>query len=278
MTSLAMPSTLDAPPEPAERSFERLSWFQRLQHLLMVVSFTVLALTGLPMRFPHAEWLGALYVPLGGLAAARLLHRIAAVVMMADGAIHLAYLGHLLVRHRFRVHEAWPMLPTRKDARDWWETTRYYFGRRETLPEYDRFNFREKFDYFAVFWGLPVMMISGLILWFPVLFGNVLPDLAIPIAYIAHSDEAILAISAIVVWHFYNVHYNPDKFPMSWVWLTGRISEHEIRTEHPLEYRRILAQEQAAPQAAAAAAQSAQTAAPGPLTSDAAPSGAGQHP
>ncbi len=135
------------------------------------------------------------------------------------------------------------MIPGWKDARDWWDTSLYYFGARRTLPDYDRFNFREKFDYFAVFWGLPVMMLSGLILWFPVLFGNLLPDLAIPMAYIAHSDEAILAISAIVVWHFYNVHYNPDKFPMSWVWLTGRISEEEIVREHPLEYERLRAAE-----------------------------------
>ncbi len=225
----------------SDRSFVRLSFAQRLQHWLMVASFITLAATGLPMRFPAVRWLGAVYIPIGGLPAARTLHRIAALVMIADGVLHVVYLLVLLVRHRFRVMEAWPMLPTVKDARDWWETSRYYFGRRSSLPEYERFNFREKFDYFAVFWGLPVMMISGLILWFPVRFGNALPDLAIPIAYIAHSDEAILAISAIVVWHFYNVHYNPDKFPMSWVWLTGRISEHDISREHPLEYRRLLA-------------------------------------
>jgi hypothetical protein len=83
------------------------------------------------------------------------------------------------------------------------------------------------------------MMFSGVVLWFPVFFGNRLPDLAIGMAYIAHSDEAILAISAIVVWHFYNVHYNPDKFPMSWVWWHGKISESEIMQEHPVEYRRL---------------------------------------
>ena len=248
MTDIALAAVV-APPAPTERSFERLSLAQRVQHWLMVASFTLLALTGLPMRFPTVEWLAAFYLPFGGLHSARLVHRAAAVVMMIDGAIHLAYLGTLLVRHRFRVREAWPMIPTWKDARDWWDTSLYYFGRRDTLPAYDRFNFREKFDYFAVFWGLPVMMISGLILWFPVRFGNVLPSLAIPIAYIAHSDEAVLAISAIVVWHFYNVHYNPDKFPMSRVWLTGRISEQEIRHEHPLEYERILAAERAAAEA-----------------------------
>jgi formate dehydrogenase subunit gamma len=222
------------------QSFERLTPFQRGQHLTMVISFTLLAVTGLPMRFPETAWLARIYGVFGGLARARHVHRGAAVLMIADGLVHVGYLAGLLVRSRFNVREAWPMLPTWKDARDWWDTSLYYFGVQRELPKYDRFNFREKFDYFAVFWGLPVMMLSGLVLWFPVFFGNMLADLAIPIAYIAHSDEAILAISAIVVWHFYNVHYSPDKFPMSWVWLTGRISEHDIQHEHTLEYERLM--------------------------------------
>ena len=225
------------------QSFERLTLFQRSQHLVMVVSFTALALTGLPMRFPDTVGLTHVYGALGGLARARQIHRGAAVLMIADGVVHLGYLVVLLIHARFNVREAWPMLPTWKDAEDWWGTSLYYVGIRRGLPRYDRFNFREKFDYFAVFWGLPVMMCSGLVLWFPVFFGNLLPDLAIPIAYIAHSDEAILAISAIVVWHFYNVHYNPDKFPMSQVWLTGRISLHDIQREHPLEYERLIAEQ-----------------------------------
>ncbi len=227
-------------PHTAEREFTRLSLFQRFQHWLMLVSFLLLAITGLPMRFPEAAWLGGVYWLVGGLAVARTIHRVAAVVMIVDGLIHLAYLGTLLARHHFKIREAWPLISNLKDASDWWQTSRYYFGLRKDLPRYDRFNFREKFDYFAVFWGLPVMMFSGLVLWFPVFFGNRLPDLTIGIAYVAHSDEAILAISAIVVWHFYNVHYNPDKFPMSWVWWHGRISESEIRKEHPLEYERLM--------------------------------------
>ncbi len=226
----------------SSRSFQRLTLFQRIQHWIMLATFTLLALTGLPMRFPDVAWLGVIYSAVGGLVVARAIHRAAALLMVGDGVLHLGYLSWLLVRRRFHVLAAWPMIPTWKDAQDWWATSLYYFGLRKTLPDYDRFNFREKFDYFAVFWGLPVMMLSGLILWFPVFFGNVLPDIAIPMAYIAHSDEAILAISAIVVWHFYNVHYNPDKFPMSRVWLTGRISEEEIAREHPLEYQRLLAQ------------------------------------
>lgn len=225
---------------PPTRHFVRFSLFQRLQHIAMFVSFTLLALTGLPMRFPEAGWLSSVYRVVGGLQAARLIHRVSAMVMILVGAVHLGYLLALLVRHRGRVLEAWPMIPNAKDARDWWETSKYYFGLRPDLPPYDRFSFREKFDYFAVFWGLPVMMFSGLVLWFPVWFGNRLPDLAIGIAYIMHSDEAILAIAAIVVWHFYNVHYNPAKFPMNPVWWTGTLSEEEIRKEHPLEYERLV--------------------------------------
>ncbi len=223
-----------------EKQFERLNLFQRFQHWLLLGSFLLLTVTGLPMRFPEVEWLGFVYKLVGGLAVARTIHRIAASVMILDGIIHLFYLASLLVKHRFYLKEAWPLIPNAKDARDWWDTSKYYFGLSPELPKYDRFNFREKFDYFAVFWGLPVMMFSGLVLWFPVYFGNMLPDLAIGMAYIAHSDEAILAISAIVVWHFYNVHYNPDKFPMSWVWWDGKISEEEIKKEHPLEYERLV--------------------------------------
>lgn len=231
------------PHEQPERTFVRFTLGQRMQHWALIVSFTLLALTGLPMRFPEAAWLGAIYGAFGGLSGARTLHRIAAVIMIADGVVHLAYLGRLLVQHRFDARAAWPMIPNAKDARDWWATTRYYFGLQPELPRYDRFSFREKFDYYAVFWGLPIMMLSGLVLWFPVYFGNRLPDIAIAMAYIAHSDEAILAISAIVVWHFYNVHYNPDKFPMSWVWWHGRITEEEILVEHPIEYERLVATE-----------------------------------
>ena len=239
----AIDSSTPSPSEGREQGsgeFVRFSLNQRMQHWALIASFTLLALTGLPMRFPDAEWLGAIYSLIGGLPTARLVHRIAAVIMIADGLVHVVYLVRLLVESRFNVRAAWPMIPNAKDARDWWATTRYYFGLEPELPRYDRFSFREKFDYFAVVWGLPVMMISGLILWFPVFFGNRLPDIAIAMAYIAHADEAILAISAIVVWHFYNVHYNPDKFPMSWVWWHGRITEEEIRAEHPLEYERLV--------------------------------------
>ncbi|HEY6867733.1 MAG TPA: cytochrome b/b6 domain-containing protein [Candidatus Eisenbacteria bacterium] len=226
------------PTSPA-RLFTRISRFQRLQHGLLLASFTVLALTGLPMRFPEVRWLGAVYAVVGGLPVARVIHRSAALVMILDGLLHLIYVGGLLIRSRFDWRRAWPMVPARKDLRDFVATSLYYLGRRRVLPAYDRFNFREKFDYFAVFWGLPVMMFSGLVLWFPVWFGNRLPDLAIGAATIAHSDEAILAISAIVVWHLYNVHVAPGRFHRFRTWIDGRISREEMIVAHPLEYERL---------------------------------------
>ena len=229
--------------DPSKRYFTRLTLGQRIQHWVLLGSFSLLTITGIPMRFPDVAWLDIVYSAMGGLPVARLIHRIAAVAMILDGIAHLVYLVRLLIQNNWRIRQAWPMIPNMKDARDWWDTSLYYFGLRKDLPRYDRFNFREKFDYFAVFWGLPVMMFSGLVLWFPVYFGNMMPDITIGMAYIAHSDEAILAISAIVVWHFYNVHYNPDKFPASWIWWHGKISEDEIRHEHPLEYERLIERE-----------------------------------
>ena len=224
---------------PGSRLFARLTPAQRIQHGALVASFTLLALTGLPMRFPEVGWLAAVYALVGGLPVARAIHRTAAAVMILDGLAHLVYVGVLLVRARFDVRRAWPMIPTWKDARDLVETGLYDLGRRRGLPEYDRFGFREKFGYFAVFWGLPVMMLSGLVLWFPVFFGNRLPDLAIGMAYIAHSDEAVLAISAIVVWHLYNVHVPPGRFHRFRTWLDGRITREEMIVAHPLEYERV---------------------------------------
>ena len=182
-----------------EKSFIRFDLKQRAQHWFMILSFTLLTITGIPMRFPDQVCSKYVYFLFGGLYGARIVHRTSALIMILLGLYHLYYIFSLLIKHKFNISEAWPMIPNKKDAKDWYYTSLYYFGFKKKLPLYDRFNFREKFDYFAVFWGVPVMMFSGLILWFPVFFGNNFPDLIIPMAYIAHSDEAILAISAIVV-------------------------------------------------------------------------------
>lgn len=219
---------------PNKVEFVRFSLNQRIQHFLLVVSFTLLAFTGIPLKFPSATWLLLGF----NISVARIIHRISAVILISVSVYHLFYLAALLVRNKFRIKETFTMLPSMKDVKDFLETTKNYLGLRSDLPMYDRYSFREKFEYWALAWGTLVMIISGLTLWFNVAIGNFMPDWWIVAAYIAHSWEAWLAILAIIIWHMYNAHFAPGKFPMSSVWLNGRISEEEMIIEHPLEYER----------------------------------------
>lgn len=131
------------------------------------------------------------------------------------------------------------LLPRPQDARDAWQQIRYFLGRTDERPRFDKFSYVGKFDYWAVYWGLVIMSGSSTVPWFTNEFLKVLPKWFTDIAKEAHSTEALLATLAIVVWHFYNVHFNPHKFPMNRTSITGRISEHEMIEEHPLEYERI---------------------------------------
>lgn len=224
----------------AEREplIRRLSLAQRIQHWALVGSFIALALTGIPMRFPDFAPLARLYDALGGIAVARLVHRVGAVVMTLAALAHLVYALGLLARARGDVRKAWPMLPAWRDVSDWWETSMYYIGRRATLPAYDRHHYREKLHYFAVLWGVPVMVLSGLVLWFPIFFGNWLPDRALGMAYIAHSDEAILAVCVVILWHMYNVHVSPGAYHRFMTWIDGKITRQEWIIHHSLEAER----------------------------------------
>jgi cytochrome b subunit of formate dehydrogenase len=145
------------------------------------------------------------------------------------------------------------MIPTKKDLKDFWNQLKFFFGKTKVKSRFGRFSFIEKFDYWAVYWGFLIMIGSGMVMWLfqgklnPWLFGEI--DLSfVPLTvnnYIhaisreAHSDEALLATLAIIVWHFYNVHFNPDKFPGNKVWITGTMSEKEMAEEHPLELEEI---------------------------------------
>ena len=224
--------------KPAEPEYPRLDLVHRLQHIMLFLSFIALALTGLPLRFAEHPWLAAMYHAIGGIGVARGIHRVAAVIMIAAWIWHSLDLLVRWKRAGFKL-SSWSMVPTLKDVRDFVDLSKYYFGFASEPPKFDRFEFRQKFDYFAVYWGMPIMVFSGLVLWFPIFLGNLLPEVGISAAYIAHSDEAILAILAIAVWHFYNVHFNPGDFPMSFAWLTGKKTRSQMEHEHPLELERI---------------------------------------
>ncbi len=230
-------------PAPAPREFERFSGNFRAQHMVLLLSCLTLIVTGLPLKF-HEARLSQLYFDLvGGVQVSTLLHRIGAVGLIAVGAYHLFYLAAFREGRRNFV----ALLPRPKDVTDLFGMFRYFLGTSEEKPRFGRFSYIEKFDYWAVYWGMVIMIGSGLILWFLETALQFLPKFAADIAREAHSDEGLLATLAIIIWHFYNVHLNPEHFPMNRTFLTGRISEEEMREHHPLEYEAFLASERARP-------------------------------
>ncbi len=220
--------------KPAEeRTFLRFGRNFRAQHMLMFTSVILLILTGMPLKFPEFDISKFMIVTVfGGLQNSTLIHRIAAVGLIIVGAWHVGY----IILSRMGRRDFILMIPRPQDAKDAFHTVMYYLGRRPSGPKFGRFSFIEKFDYWAVYWGMVVMIGSGLILWFKEMFNKGLFD----IAREAHSDEGLLATLAIIIWHFYNVHFNPEVFPMSWVWWNGKLTESQLKHHHPLEYAEIV--------------------------------------
>lgn len=218
------------------RLFERFGKNFRAQHMLMIVSVLLLIFTGIPLKFPSFGISKFIIIDIcGGLENSTLIHRIAATGLIIVGVWHLGYTFFTRVGWR----DFLLMIPRPRDIRDFFHTMLYYIGRRSHGPKFGRFSFIEKFDYWAVYWGMIIMIGSGIILWFKEVF----PRYAFDIAREAHSDEGLLATLAIVIWHFYNVHFNPEVFPMSWVWWHGKLTEDEMKHHHALEYAEILENE-----------------------------------
>jgi cytochrome b subunit of formate dehydrogenase len=233
-------SELSASPETApERTFERLDLNQRIQHGILVVSFSTLVITGLPVRYPEAllsQWMFSLF---GGPEGRALAHRIAAVVMLALGVYHV---GYLLLTPKGR-SELKALIPWIPDAYDAVHHLLYYVGIRKEHPKFPRFSYVEKFEYLAVVWGTVIMGATGFVLWFEVAAMRALPKWVVDVCRVAHSYEGLLAALAIVVWHFYCVHLRPGVFPMSRIWLDGRITESEMKHHHGREYEELMRRE-----------------------------------
>ncbi|WP_053334844.1 formate dehydrogenase subunit gamma [Thermoanaerobaculum aquaticum] len=225
-----------APMEEEGEFFERLSLNVRLQHGLMALSVIVLIITGLPLKFHESFWAKELIAFLGGPDVTPIIHRVAATLLAFVGFWHLLYIAFTREgRENFRL-----LLPRWQDAKDAAQQIKYYLGLTDTKPKFDKFSYVEKFDYWAVYWGMVIMIGSGTVLWFTEWFLKYVPKWVTDIAKEAHSDEALLATLAIIIWHFYNVHLNPHSFPMNKTFITGKISERQMKEEHPLEYERLM--------------------------------------
>jgi formate dehydrogenase subunit gamma len=230
--------------KPETRMISRFDIHQRAQHLGLAVSFIMLVITGLPMKFfglGASVWWAGVW---GGVENLRASHHFFAYMMVVVCVYHiiwLLYQGLVLKKPVAR-----KMVPNKYDAITLAQEIKYFVGITKVRPKFDRYAWREKFDYWAIFWGVPVMAGSGFVLMYPVLVTKFLPGWAVPIAYIAHSDEAMLALLWIFVVHIFFAHFSPAIFPFNKVIFTGKMNATQYRHEHALEYENIMAAEQQA--------------------------------
>jgi len=216
---------------------------QRIMHGIMLVCFLTLSLTGMALKFAYMGWAQHLSDFLGGTGGMGGLHRTAAVTLCGLFAFHLRdlFLMRRATGGSWRAFIFGPdsMMFNLTDLREVLASVKWFFGR-GPRPNYGRFTYWEKFDYFAVFWGIFVIGSTGLVLWFPALFTRLLPGWSINVATIIHSDEALLAVAFIFTVHFFNTHFRPDKFPMDPVIFTGSVSVEELKYDKPREYQRLV--------------------------------------
>jgi cytochrome b subunit of formate dehydrogenase len=228
-------------PGGASRYVRRFDAFDRFLHVLMMVSFLGLSLTGLPLLFSTKPWAAEIARLLGGFQAAGLLHRISAAGMIVCFGLHLLRMARRLLRKDWGI--LWgpnSMVPQPRDIVQIYQNFRWFFGL-GPRPRFDRYAYWEKFDYWAVFWGMGIIGFSGLVLWFPKFFATFLPGSVFNLALLVHGEEALLAVSFIFTIHFFNSHLRPEKFPVDKVIFTGVVTEDELAHERPAEHDRIVA-------------------------------------
>lgn len=223
------------------KKYLRMTLNERLQHINLAVNFTLLVITGFALSYSTAFWASPITDLPMGMTFRGFLHRLCGVATVFLGGYHLLYLA-FTPRGRGIVRD---MIPGLKDAIDLWDTLKnnLFINRPAKELKMPRFNFREKLEYLGLIWGTIVMTVTGLILWFKTEWLQFFPMWTWDVARAIHFYEAILATLTIIVWHFYSVVFNPDTYPMSWAWITGYLTEHEMKEEHGLELEKIKARE-----------------------------------
>lgn len=213
------------------KEFPRFRVGARIEHIILLVSFTTLAITGLPQKYALTGWGESMIAWMGGIEQVRIIHRYAAFVLTVGAIYHI-----FTSTYRFFVkHERMQILFSRKDWYDLKDSVAYNLGFLSDPPKMLKFNFGEKIEYWAVVWGTAIMAITGFLLWNPIAVTTVLPGQFIPASKAAHGWEAVLAVLSIVIWHFYNVlikHFNPS------IW-TGDLPLDQMEEEHQLELERL---------------------------------------
>jgi cytochrome b subunit of formate dehydrogenase len=219
---------------------KRFSLEQRITHIFVILSFVGLALTGMMLKFANMPWARSFADLLGGVEMAGRIHRISAVITFGYFFVHI----YSMIKTKSQTKTSWRKMIfgerslwfNKKDLKDFFGSIKWFLGL-GPRPEYGRWTYWEKFDYMAVFWGVGVIGISGLILWFPEIFTKLLPGWFINVAMIIHSDEALLAVGFIFTIHFFNTHLRPESFPLDPVIFTGLVPLDEYMEDRPEEYK-----------------------------------------
>ncbi len=250
-----MSSTFRIKEKDGKPCFFHLTLNQRIQHVFLFVSFTVLGLTGLPMKYYNTWWGAPVYSVFGGIQGAPIVHRVAAVIMTLVFLYHIGYVivtafnyyllplvreNRLTPLNAVKAILSLPMIPNKDDWKEINSTVKYYFFLSAERPAIGAHGIKEKFGYWAVFWGVPVIGISGFFLWGETVITRYLPGQTLNFAYIAHSDEALLACIVIFIWHLYNTHLALAKFPMGMAWITGFLNEEEMIEDHYAQYVKLM--------------------------------------
>ncbi|HET7009542.1 MAG TPA: c-type cytochrome domain-containing protein [Anaerolineales bacterium] len=238
-------SEAGTPPQPSPTTIARFDLSQRIEHAVFLIAFSTLGITGLAQKFATSGAGELILRVLGGIESTRLIHRSASIVLMVVAIYHLIGVLYRVVVRRSRLS----ILPVPEDFRHLLQDVLVYLGRRRRKAYYARYSYAEKVEYLAVVWGTVIMAVTGFMMWNPIATARALPGQAIPAAKAAHGWEAILAVLAIVIWHFYHVHLRHLNLSM----LTGRLTREEMEHEHPAELAEIVSGRAPAPPSTAEA-------------------------
>ncbi len=214
-----------------QNQYPRFRLMARIEHIILLLSFTILAITGLPQKWATAGWAETMIAAMGGIETTRLIHRTSAIILVLGSVYHLFTSAYRLFVKRERMR----IMFRAKDGRDLIDFIRYNLGLIKEHPRMTKFNFGEKFEYWAVVWGTAIMAITGFMLWNPIAVTSVLPGQFIPAAKAAHGGEAILAVTSIIIWHLYNVLVKYRNFSI----FTGKLPREQMEEEHALELERL---------------------------------------
>lgn len=230
----------DLPEGLRHKYYRRFGPVWRLGHLTFAVTLMLLTLTGMTALYADSHWAPVVAKFLGGPRSAAYIHRVCAVIFGTVFLAHLAWMAQHIVRNwsTFKVFGPNSLVPRWKDLWDMTGMMKWFFGKGDR-PMFDRWTYWEKFDYWAPFWGVTIIGLSGLMMWFPAVVARFLPGWVFNVAMIAHGEEAFLAAVFLFTVHFFNNHFRPDKFPLDIVMFTGRVTLHEFAREHTVEYQRL---------------------------------------